>query len=209
VPFFTLSPQFGSWQILPRQTPLLQSDGTVHVFGFGQRGHPGTGIGPPQSTSLSPWFLTVSEQVGCWQVLFGATPVHTTLVQSPATTQDSPGSQSPQVPPPQSMSVSAPFFTLSPHVGAWQVLFGATPVQTPLWQSPATTHVLPTPQSAQGPPQSTSLSPWFFTPSPQVGAAHWPLLQTPLAQSLAPRHVFAAAQRGHGVAPPQSASLSP
>jgi hypothetical protein len=45
-------------------------------------------------------------------------------------------------------------------------------VQTPLAQSAATMHALFVPQRAHDvePPQSASLSPWFFTPSAQVAA---------------------------------------
>ena len=76
--------------------------------------------------------------------------------------------------PPQSTSVSVPFFTLSVLVGTWQ----AAPVQTPLLQSSATRHAL---RSAHGglptPPQSTSVSVPSLTPSAGVGAVHVPALQ--------------------------------
>jgi len=52
--FLTVSTQVGAWQTLPRHTLLWQSVGTAHVLGGRQRGHPGTGMGPPQSVSLSP-----------------------------------------------------------------------------------------------------------------------------------------------------------
>jgi hypothetical protein len=58
-------------------------------------------------------------------------------------------------------------------------------VQTPLVQSAPTLQCLPVAQVAQtGPPQSTSVSPPFFTPSLHVGAWQTPPLQTWLAQAL-------------------------
>jgi hypothetical protein len=84
-------------------------------------------------------------------------------------------------------------------------------VQTPLAQSLATPHAPLVPQRGQlvAPPQSTSLSPPFFTVSTQVGALQAPEVQTPLVQSVATLQVLFAAQRGQVVAPPQSTSLSP
>ncbi len=74
-----------------------------------------------------------------------------------------------QVPPPQSLSVSLPFLTLSRQVGAWQTL----PVHTLLVQSEPKAQTLPLPQAAQSmPPQSLSVSLPFFTVSTQVGATH-------------------------------------
>src|SRR5437899_8130569 len=83
---------------------------------------------PPQSTSVSFWFLTASPQVGVWQMLV----VHTLLVQSPPTKHVAPLAHPPHIEPPQSTAVSVPFFTTSLHVGVWQM----PPVQTPLVQSP-------------------------------------------------------------------------
>ena len=57
------------------------------------------------------------------------------------------------------------------------------------------------------PPQSTSVSVPFLTPSVQVGAAHLPLEQTPLVQSLGTLHFLVSAHLGQ-VAPPQSTSVS-
>jgi hypothetical protein len=66
------------------------------------------------------------------------------------------------------MSVSVPFFIPSVHVGAWHLPF----VHTPFWQSASVVQVLLVPHRLQVvlPPQSTSLSAPFFTPSPQLGA---------------------------------------
>jgi hypothetical protein len=59
------------------------------------------------------------------------------------------------------------------------------------------------------PPQSTALSPPFFTASLQLAAWHLPPLHTALEQSLAAVQERFAAQRTHAVAPPQSTSVSP
>ena len=78
-------------------------------------------------------------------------------------------------------------------------------------QSAAAEHVPPFAHFvAQLPPQSTSVSLPFFTPSVQLavtGARHVPLVQMPLAQSAAAEHVPPLA---HFVAqlPPQSTSVS-
>jgi len=62
-----------SWQVVA-QLPLSQSVSPLHV-------NPAAHFllhGPPQSVSPSPWFLTLSEQVGVWQTR----PEHTRLAQS-------------------------------------------------------------------------------------------------------------------------------
>jgi hypothetical protein len=77
--------------------------------------------------------------------------------------------------PPQSTSVSSAFFAWSVQVGAWH-LSGAVPpsapaslAHTPLTQSPGTAHSFPSAHPAHPvPPQSTSLSPSFCTPSSQL-----------------------------------------
>jgi hypothetical protein len=63
--------------------------------------------------------------------------------------------------PPQSTSVSLPFFTLSVHVGALHVLAVAS--HTLSRQSAPTRHFLPSAQPPHEPPQSTSVSFPFFT----------------------------------------------
>jgi hypothetical protein len=87
-------------------------------------------------------------------------------------------------------------------------------VHGPFEQSPSAAqtfpggHVLP-----QLPPQSTSVSPAFFTPSEQVADLHVfalrnpPPEQTPLAQSPLPPHFFVSPHLPH-VPPPQSTSVS-
>jgi hypothetical protein len=94
-------------------TPLAQSLGTVHAPPVAQRAHD---VVPPQSTPLSPPFLTPSLQAGAWHTL----PVHTPLEQSAATPQALPVAHFVLQLPPQSTSVSVPFFTVSVQLGAWQ-----------------------------------------------------------------------------------------
>src|SRR5690606_8521683 len=74
-------------------------------------------------------------------------------------------------------------------------------------QSPSSTQALPTSHPSQGPPQSTSISPPFFTRSVQLASAQVPLLQIVLAQSAPFAHFFPASQGAHS-APPQSTSVS-
>jgi hypothetical protein len=88
------------------------------------------------------------------------------LVQSPLAEQALLVPHGPQVGPPQSTSVSAPFLTLSVQLGAWHV----PPAHEPLAQSVPSVHVAPTAQGEQPGPQSTSASLPFLTLSTQVGA---------------------------------------
>src|SRR6266404_10004793 len=68
------------------------------------------------------------------------------LTQSIACWHIFPTAQAGQVPPPQSTSVSKPFWTMSVQVGAgWQV----PPMQIVLWQSPPLPHVLPSAQRSE------------------------------------------------------------
>jgi hypothetical protein len=199
--FLTLSAHVGVWQTLVVHTLLVQSPPAEHAFPLPQPPH----IEPPQSTSVSVPFFTTSLQVGVWQM----PPVHTPLVQSPATEQCRPlshffaGAQL----PPQSVSVSVPFFTMSLQLVATHEV----PLQTPLWQSVPSVQPPPVPQRAQVdvPPQSTPDSSPFFTRSVQLGAWHALPVQTPLPQSVPSVHALFVAQRGQVEVPPQSTSLSP
>ena len=94
--------------------------------------------------------------------------MQTWLWQSPAPEHTLPSPQSLGQVPPQSTSVSVPFGVESVQVGSLQVLVGL-PVQTLLRQSPATEQSLSLAQSGQLPPQLTSVSLPFFTPSEQLG----------------------------------------
>jgi hypothetical protein len=89
-------------------------------------------------------------------------------------------SQPRQFDPPQSMSLSLPFFTPSAQLGAWH----RPAVQSRLAQSPFPPQVLPGAHAVQrDPPQSTSLSPAFCVPSEHVAATQTPLVHTKLSQS--------------------------
>jgi hypothetical protein len=108
-----------------------------------------------------------------------------------------------QVPPPQSTSVSTPFFRLSEQLAVTQV----PPMQLPpTWQSPSMLQCLPAAHLvAQLPPQSMSVSLPFFTLSPQL--ATWQVtLHTPLRQSLAPAQSLPSVHFGQPE--PQSLSVS-
>jgi hypothetical protein len=124
------------------------------------------------------------------------------LTQSDPALQDLPTAQCGQLPP-QSTSVSAPFFAASVHVGTAHSLF----LHLPLVQSESTVQGSPSPHRGQAlPPQSMPVSFPFFTPSVHVGTAHALELHTPLAQSVASSHRLPVAQGVH--VPPQSTSLS-
>ena len=81
------------------------------------------------------------------------------------------------------------------------------PEQTRLVQSVAVLQDWPTVQGEQvEPPQSMSVSSWFWTASVQVGAAQMLAVQTPLAQSVASAQAPPSAQGSQE--PPQSTSVS-
>jgi len=198
--FFTTSEQVGTWQMLPMHTPLWQSDAAAHSWPVPHFGHD-----EPQSMSVSVPFFTPSKHVAAWQVT-----LQTPLVQSPANEHPLPsvhflaGAQL----PPQSTSVSVPFFAESEHVAAWHTL----PEQTPLAQSPASVHPLPSAHflaGAQLPPQSTSVSVPFFVESVQLAAWHLLEVQTPLWQSVPAVQAPFVPHLAQALVPPQSMSDSP
>jgi hypothetical protein len=115
--------------------------------------------GPPQSVSVSPPFLMPSTQVGLagTQML----PTQEPLLQSEPAPQIQPLEHLTQAAPPQSMSLSVPFFTTSPQgaLGTMQMPFWHWAKPPMITQSPAPVQVLPTAHLGQAaPPQSTSLS---------------------------------------------------
>ena len=106
-------------------------------------------------------------------------PAQTPLWQSVAAAQWARSGHLGQAPPPQSRSVSGPFFTVSVHEGTWHTWFS----QTPLLQSVAASQPLPSSHLSQvSPPQSTSVSSAFSTASVQVGRQivpeHFPPMQS-------------------------------
>jgi hypothetical protein len=100
----------------------------------------------------------------------------TKLVQSVEALHVLPEPQAVHTEPPQSVSVSVPFFTESVQLALWQ----NPPEQTPPRQSLIAAQRLPGPHFGHvPPPQSTSVSAPFFTTSVQLVAWHV-VLQTPL-----------------------------
>jgi hypothetical protein len=103
-----VSVQLPAAQSLLEQIPLRQSDVLSQALLSAHLPQL-----PPQSTSVSDPSFTASEQEGIEQTL----PMHVPLLQSEPTKQAFPVRHLPHVAPPQSTSVSAPFLTLSVHVG--------------------------------------------------------------------------------------------
>ena len=117
---------------------------------------------PPQSMSVSlvPGFFTPSKHEAA-HVL----PSQDNPLQSFISLQVRPGPQPVQVPP-QSRSVSVPFFTPSVHEGAVQTLFAPHCLEL---QSASTLHLSLSLQGGQsGPPQSLSVSVPLASRSVQV-----------------------------------------
>jgi hypothetical protein len=109
-PFLTPSVHVpGAHCISALQIPVAQSMPAVQVRPAAQGAHDA----PPQSTSDSVPFSWPSEQL----MAMHREPTHLPLEQSVVTAQDAPLPHGGQ-PPPQSVSVSAPFFVRSVHVGA-------------------------------------------------------------------------------------------
>jgi hypothetical protein len=143
------------------QTPLWQSVPPVHCLPTAHLPQEA----PPQSMSVSVPFFTPSRQVAAWHL--SGLPEHTELWQSVLAMHVLPATHLPQLAPPQSVSVSLPFFTLSEQLAAWHL--SGEPEQTPLWQSVERAHVRPVVHLGQlAPPQSVSVSVPFLTTSVQV-----------------------------------------
>jgi hypothetical protein len=106
----------GSAHVPFTQNGPAQSVGRAHFFPITQRGV--VAPLPPQSTSVSLPFCTLSVGEGAWHTL----PVQTPLVQSVAPTlQALPSAHFGAWPPPQSTSVSLPFLMPSLDVCETQV----------------------------------------------------------------------------------------
>ncbi len=157
-------------------------------------------LGPPQSMVGSPLFCTPSLQFGTH-----VEPLHSLPLQSESTVQPWSGPHflglNPDAhEPPQSTSVSLPFWTPSAHVGTRHVFC----LQTPCRQSSAASQICPGAHVApHAPPQSMSVSSPFFVPSSHVAGTH----------SLAREHTWPASQsvlsRHATQAPSPSQSLPP
>jgi hypothetical protein len=123
---------------------------------------------PPghSAESNTPPLLLLTLNVNSWLGHLQRPPVQNPVRQSVAAEHIWFTTQSGQEGPPQSTSVSLPFFMPSVQVGFWQML----PTQTPLWQSEPKLQSPPFGQPVQPPPQSTPVSLPFSMPSEQVGA---------------------------------------
>jgi hypothetical protein len=124
---------------------------------------------PPQSTSVSVPFLIKSVQAAAEHFKFvpqtplvQSAPTEHVLLSAQVVEQVDDGAEI----PPQSMSVSVPFFTESGHFAATHLPL----VHTLESQSVAPVQVFPTPHRLQlvEPPQSMSDSPWFLVTSEQL-----------------------------------------
>jgi hypothetical protein len=134
--------------------------------------------------------------------------LHNALVQSLPERQALPMPHLPQMAPPQSTSVSEPFFVLSVHdpVAATQTL----PLQLLDRQSELVPQLLPSPHLPQvEPPQSTSVSVPSFVPFEHEagGCVHTLFEHNAVVQSAAPRQLLPVLHLGQE-APPQSTSVS-
>src|SRR5690606_11086282 len=108
-PLATPSLQVAAWQMFKVHTPLPQSPAMAQVEPVPQSPQE-----PSQSMSVSEPLVTPSLQVGTWQKFSVQTP----LPQSPATPQSEPSEQASHVEPPESASVSSPFWIWSSQVGS-------------------------------------------------------------------------------------------
>jgi hypothetical protein len=169
-----MSLQLTATQMLPLQTPVAQSAATLQPPPVGQVLPAATQVVPPQSTSVSVPFLTVSLH----DAVVHLPALHRLLAQSVFKVQFLAAAQRAQVvEPPQSVSDSPPLVWPSAQLAVWHTL----PVHTLLVQSEATPHALVGPHLVQvPPPQSMSVSAPFLKESLQVGAAQAPPVHTPL-----------------------------
>ncbi len=186
--------------VVPSQAPEVQSPPTLH---FLPTTHPGQ-VPPPQSTSVS---LPSSWWSSHWLAMQTSVLASQAVdVQSLSILHFLATAQVGQVPPPQSVSVSLPFCTLSEQSGVH-----VPPAHCAPAQSLPVMHILLGAHFGQvPPPQSTSVSLAFWTPSMQVGAAQVPVVQTLSMQSEPTEHFLPSAQRSQGMVPPppQSTSVS-
>src|SRR2546421_481150 len=96
-----------------RRPSLLKSP-TAAPSGLGPTGTEGPRVTPPEP-GVHPTLMALSLHDGVEH----RPPAHSRLWQSLLALHGRPGAQPGQVPP-QSTSLSVPFFTASVHVGAWQ-----------------------------------------------------------------------------------------
>jgi hypothetical protein len=172
VPEQRLAPGMQATHTLVRQAAEAQSPLAAQLWPSAQS----AAQPPPQSASASVPFFTPSLHAAAAQ----AFPVHLPLAgstQSTSALQLCPTVQLAAQLPPQSMSVSVPFFTPSPHAAAAQAKLVHLPLSGSA-QSRSTKHAWPTGHGLHVPPQSTAVSLPFFTLS-----LHWASMQLPVASS--------------------------
>jgi hypothetical protein len=133
---------------------------------------------------------------------------HAEFAQSAFVAQPWPTVQSAAQLPPQSMSVSLPFLMASLQLAATHLPFVHFPLLGST-QSALVLHSLFTAQPPQLPPQSTSVSLPFWTPSLQAAAAHFLATHLPLAGSAQSASLAQPLWGGQPPQlPPQSTSVS-
>jgi hypothetical protein len=178
----------------------MQSPATLQTKLAAHLGH-----APPQSTSVSlPFFISSWHRFATHTFDVAAQNVET---QSMDAEHFLPLSHGAQTPPPQSTSVSFPFFMPSWHCSETHTCVELS--QSKLAQSELDMHALPTTHPGQlVPPQSTSVSPALKTPSSQDDATQSDVdaLQYVDAQSAPDVHDFPVSHFAQ--LPPQSTSLS-
>jgi hypothetical protein len=196
-----------SFATAPPHTPAVHFSPVMHLL-------PSSHAPPSFEFCASHFFATLHtpfvhallncEQPASLSHSFGA---HFPSLQNPDRQSGSPPHTSPSPqpmhPPPQSTSVSAPFFLPSPHDGGVHTSFA----HTSLTQSASPTQPSLSSHGPHPPPQSTSVSSPFFAPSEQLGSVHSPMMQLSVAQSIGVLHTSPSPHAAHTV-PPQSTSVS-
>ena len=198
--------------------PVTQSLCPAHELPSGHEAH----VAPPQSTSVSSWFNASSSHVGSMVtttvLLGGARHVPEKQfrdVQSSGVAHASPVPHGAHTLPPQSTDDSPWLRTPSLHVAAAHRCVEL--LHTKLAQSPSVPHVALKAQPGQpanAPPQSTSASSWFNTPSLHVAGRHAPVptSQRRESQSAGPAHRAASVENDHeypGLVLPDGSATSP
>src|SRR3954454_8450012 len=159
--------QVCAWHTPPAQIPLTQSLPLAHFCPLAHFGQ----FGPPQSMSVSPSFWIPSEHVGAGSTQTPA--VHTPVTQSVPLPHFLPSAHFGQFGPPQSTSVSCPFWTPSEQVAA-----AASATQAPSAQCEPPAHAFPhAPQLAGSDASATHAPAHAVRPESQT-VVHWPLEQT-------------------------------
>lgn len=156
---------------------------------------------PPQSVSLSSWFMMPSVHVGLQIPSLHVLPWQSDAARHFWPSAHFSGGSSRAQMPPQSTSVSSWF--CAPSSQETQLLL----VHLLVTQSMSRAHILPLAQASHvGPPQSTSVSWPLYTASVQLGMVHLPLEHIRESQSVFLLQTENAGQLPH--LPPQSTPIS-